>query len=112
PTPATRLNPDLLSDLGWITAKLLEKDRKLRYQSAAELRADLKRVKRDTESAGVPTSVVSGQLRSPWRSRILVAAAVACVLFFFVIAFAPCYWRQRLLCGLRCGWFVSIALLL
>src|SRR5213078_1617463 len=59
PTPATRLNPDLLSDLGWITAKLLEKDRKLRYQSAAELRADLKRVKRDTESAGVPTSVVS-----------------------------------------------------
>jgi serine/threonine protein kinase len=46
PLPATRLNPDLLSDLGWIIAKLLEKDRRLRYQSAAELRADLKRVKR------------------------------------------------------------------
>ena len=56
PLPATRLNPDLLSDLGWIIAKLLEKDRRLRYQSAAELRADLKRVKRDTESAGVPAS--------------------------------------------------------
>src|SRR5438094_786372 len=77
PTPATRLNPDLLSDLGWITAKLLEKDRKLRYQSAAELRADLKRVKRDTESAGVPTSVVSGQPRSPWRSRGLADGIIS-----------------------------------
>src|SRR5437667_1577573 len=111
PTPATRLDPDLLSDLGWITAKLLEKDRKLRYQSAAELRADLKRVKRDTESAGVPTSVVSGQLRSPWRSRILVAAAVACVLFFLLIAFAPRNWRQRLLGGFGSGRIHSIAVL-
>jgi len=111
PTPATRLNPDLLSDLGWITAKLLEKDRKLRYQSAAELRADLKRVKRDTESAGVATSVVSGQLRSPWRSRILVAAAVACVLFLLLIAFAPRNWRQRLLSGFGSGRIHSIAVL-
>src|SRR3989449_6849179 len=111
PTPATRLNPDLLSDLGWITAKLLEKDRKLRYQSAAELRADLKRVKRDTESAGVATSVVSGQLRSPWRSRILVAAAVACVLFLLLIAFAPRNWRQRLLGGFGSGRIHSIAVL-
>src|SRR6266480_1299865 len=94
PVPVLRLNPDLIPDFGWITAKLLEKDRKLRYQSAAELRADLKRVKRDTESAGVPTSVVSGQLRSPWRSRALVAAAVACVLFLLLIAFAPRNWRQ------------------
>jgi serine/threonine protein kinase/tetratricopeptide (TPR) repeat protein len=111
PTPATRLNPDLLSDLGWITAKLLEKDRKLRYQSAAELRADLKRVKRDTESAGVPTSVVSGQLRSPWRSRILVAAAIACVLFLLLLAFAPRNWRQRLLGGFGSGRIHSIAVL-
>ena len=111
PTPATRLNPDLLSDLGWITAKLLEKDRKLRYQSAAELRADLKRVKRDTESAGVATSVVSGQLRSPWRSRVLVAAAVACVLFFLLLAFAPRNWRQRLLGGFGSGRIHSIAVL-
>ena len=55
PLAASRVNPELIPDLGWITAKLLEKDRKLRYQSAAELQADLKRVKRDTESSGVPT---------------------------------------------------------
>ncbi len=55
PLSATRLNPELIPDIGWITSKLLEKDRKLRYQSAAELQADLKRVKRDTESSGVPT---------------------------------------------------------
>src|SRR5207248_2722576 len=111
PLPVTRINPDLVPDVGWIISKQLEKDRKLRYQSAAELRADLKRVKRDTESAGVPASVVSGQLRSPWRSRILVAAAVACVLFFFLIAFAPRNWRQRLLGGFGSGRIHSIAVL-
>ena len=42
------MNPELLPDIGWITAKLLEKDRRLRYQAAAELRADLKRVKGST----------------------------------------------------------------
>src|SRR5262249_37318265 len=57
PPPANRVNPDLVPDIGWIITKLLEKDRKLRYQTAAELRADLKRVKRDTESAGVPSLV-------------------------------------------------------
>ena len=55
PLSAARLNPELIPDIGWIASKLLEKDRKLRYQSAAELQADLKRVKRDTESSGVPT---------------------------------------------------------
>src|SRR6266705_5048808 len=49
PVPVARLNPDLLPDVGWIVAKLLEKDRRLRYQSAAELRADLRRIKRDSE---------------------------------------------------------------
>ena len=67
PLSASRVNPELIPDLGWITAKLLEKDRKLRYQSAAELQADLKRVKRDTESSGVPT------FAGPKSSRSTVA---------------------------------------
>ena len=50
PVPPVRLNPDLSHKLEEIIAKVLEKHRKLRYQSAAEIRTDLQRLKRDTDS--------------------------------------------------------------
>lgn len=94
PVPAGRVNPELIPDLGWIAAKLLEKDRKLRYQSAAELQADLKRVKRDTESAGVPT-FVAPKPKPAWRKPAMIAAAVA-FLLLLVVVLLPHRLRDRL----------------
>ena len=54
PTPAVRLNADLPSKFEEIINKALEKDRGLRYNSAAELRTDLKRLNRDRSSGKVP----------------------------------------------------------
>jgi len=51
PTPAVRLNPDLPLKLEDIINKALEKERELRYQHASDMRADLQRLKRDTDSS-------------------------------------------------------------
>jgi serine/threonine protein kinase/tetratricopeptide (TPR) repeat protein len=80
PVPPVRLNPDLPPKLEEIINKGLEKDRKLRYQHASEIRTDLQRLKRDTESARIPAasrSEATTHLRMHWKVTLSVALAVA-----------------------------------
>jgi tetratricopeptide (TPR) repeat protein len=76
PVAPVRLNPDLPADLERIINKALEKDRRLRYRTACDLRADLQRLKRDTDSSRVAlaapvealaagSSVAAAPLQSP-----------------------------------------------
>jgi tetratricopeptide (TPR) repeat protein/predicted Ser/Thr protein kinase len=72
PVPPVRLNPDVPAELERIIDKCLEKDRNLRYQHASDIRTDLQRLKRDSDSGRA--AVVAGV---PKRWKLLVPAAAA-----------------------------------
>lgn len=86
PIPALRLNPGIPEELDHIINKALEKDREVRSQTAAEVRADLKRLKRDTSSGKIllePPKPLTPAKPWPWR---WIAAAASLILAIFVAA--------------------------
>jgi Tol biopolymer transport system component len=97
PTPPSSLNPALPSDLERIVRKALEKDRELRYQAAADMRADLKRMKRDAApSHGVAASVaaqgpvpsdVRGSVSPAWQRILFPTLAGVAVVAALAVAY-------------------------
>ncbi|HYN07913.1 MAG TPA: protein kinase [Vicinamibacterales bacterium] len=82
-TPPSNLNPHVPAEFDHIVAKALEKDRDLRYQTAAELRADLKRLQRETGSSKVGSGSTGNsavQAPAPARKPFILAAAAVVVL--------------------------------
>jgi eukaryotic-like serine/threonine-protein kinase len=92
PTPAVRLNPDLSAELERIINKCLEKDRNLRYQHASEMRADLQRLKRDTESGRSAFATESAPIPRKRRPRWVAAGAIGVIA---ATVFALLFWQSR-----------------
>ena len=84
PNPSS-MNSNLPSRFGEIVSKALEKDRALRYQSAAEIGADLKRLKRDTESTRVTAAAATAGTPSPSRNMKLRMGLLAAGLSIAVV---------------------------
>jgi eukaryotic-like serine/threonine-protein kinase len=76
PTPPIRLNPDLPAELERIINKSLEKDRNLRYQHAADMRSDLQRLKRDTDTGRAVAAASSGSIAAV-QEPLVSSSAVA-----------------------------------
>jgi serine/threonine protein kinase len=79
PVPPIRLNPNLSTEMERVVLKSLEKDRNLRYQHASDLRTDLRRLKRDTDSAQLAKggqSTAAIPIAKRWKVAILAAVIV------------------------------------
>jgi serine/threonine protein kinase len=92
PTPAVRLNPDLPPKLEDIINKCLEKDRNLRYQHASDIRTDLQRLKRDSDSG--KTAATQASSEQTLKRRKLWAVLAACVAVIGLAAVGTWYLRS------------------
>jgi eukaryotic-like serine/threonine-protein kinase len=96
PIPPGRLNPALPTRLEEIINKALEKDRKLRYQSAADLKTDLARLKRDSDSSRsvVSASAAEAPPQLWWRGKTVLG--IAAIVLVAVLAGAGWFYRSRM----------------
>ena len=92
PSPAIRLNPDLPAEMERIIGKALEKDRELRYQHASEIRADLQRLKRESES-GHSQALLTPAVQTKWKSAGITALGI--VIGLAVLGLAWYTWHPR-----------------
>jgi eukaryotic-like serine/threonine-protein kinase len=97
PISPQELNPQIPSKLEEIIHKALEKDRKLRYQSAADLRADLARMKRDTDTSRTAVSVAAVETPAHpwWKGKAAIATAAVAL----IVVLAAAVWFYRLRAG-------------
>src|SRR5271157_2291850 len=93
PLPPGQLNPDMPAELERIILRALEKDPALRYQTAAELREDLKRLKRELDSgrsvvtSALPGALVAARYAHPhrrWQTWVVVAASALIAIMAFL----------------------------
>jgi serine/threonine protein kinase/Tol biopolymer transport system component len=94
PVPPVRLNPDVPAELERIINKALEKDRELRYQAASDIRTDLKRMRRDTDSDRISSTGSGAAQPSAGLARKRYVVSAACVVVLAAAFAAYHYWPR------------------
>ena len=95
PVPPVRLNPDVPPKLEEIINKALEKDRKLRYQNAADIRTDLQRLRRDSEPSRASAAQVQIKAKAAKKSQRWAIVSIAAMVLIGLIVGARLFYPRK-----------------